>query len=969
MKKKLQYLLLILLLAKASYSQLITWQPYFAKDSDSLTVIFDATKGNAGLMGYTGDVYAHTGVITNLSTQPSDWRYVKTNWGQNTPETRLERIGTNLYRFKIKPSVRSFYGVPSSEQILKVAFVFRSATQVGGVWLEGKTETGGDIFLPLAEPGVNVAIINPAEDFIFKELNDTIKVQAVSINSVSLSLYVDNNLVSQTSSTSLNYDIIINATGKKWVKAVAIDSVGVSKADSFYYVIKVPVQIQNLPNGIQDGINYTSSSTAVLSLYAPLKNFIYVIGSFNNWEVDPNYFMKMTPDSTRFWLELSGLNPGQEYTFQYLIDGNLKIADPYSEKVLDPWNDQSISSSTYPGLIPYPFGKTTEIVSVLQTNQAPYSWQNTTFQRPPKTDLVIYEILLRDFLSTHDYKTLHDTLNYLKNLGVNAIELMPINEFEGNESWGYNPSFHLAVDKYYGPKNDLKKFIDKAHGMGIAVILDIVLNHAFGQSPLVRMYATNNGWPSSQNPWLNPDFDPNYPGYQARHPYNVGYDFNHESQATKDFVDRVTRFWMTEYKVDGFRFDLTKGFTQKPSYIGNGQYNDALAAAYDQSRINNLKRIADKIWEIDSTFYVIFEHFTDNSEETVLANFGAMIWGNMNYQYNEATMGYSSNLIGTFYQSRGWLVPHLVAYMESHDEERLMYKNLNFGNSSGSYNIRNILVAINRIKLAAAFYFLIPGPKMIWQFGELGYDYSINYNGRLGKKPIRWDYFSDAKRLKLYKVFAEMIKLKKNYEIFKSGNYISSLFGYDKKMNITHPSMDAAILGNFNVTEMNITPSFSRTGKWYEYFSGDSIDVTDVNMQMTFQPGELRIYTTVKLPPPEPDLLTEIEEDLSETVPNNFELLQNYPNPFNPSTKIKFTLPGDLNTRHPVSLKIYDILGNEIATLVDEEKLAGSYEVEFNPAVGNSSSNRVTVGLASGIYYYQLKAGNFTETKKMVLIR
>lgn len=956
---KIKTLLLVLLLIASNYPQIIIWQPYFALDTDSLTVVFDATKGNAGLMGYSGDVYAHTGVITNLSTQPSDWRYVKTNWGQNTPETKLERIGTDLYRFKIKPTVRNFYGVPITEQILKVAFVFRSATQVGGVWLEGKTETGGDIFLPLAAPGVNVAIINPSEDFVIKDINDTINVQAVSINSVSLSLFINNLLVAQTPNSTLSYYIVVNETGKNWVKAVAVDSSGVSKADSFYYVVKVPVTIQPIPPGIQDGINYTSSTSVTLSLYAPLKNFVYVIGSFNNWEVDPNYYMKMTADSIRFWLELTNLNPGQEYTFQYLIDGTLKVADPYSEKVLDPWNDQYITNATYPGLIPYPFGKTTEIVSVLQTNQAPYQWQVTNFQKPAKTDLVIYEILLRDFLLSHDYKTLHDTLNYLKNLGVNAIELMPINEFEGNDSWGYNPSFHLAVDKYYGPKNDLKRFIDKAHELGIAVIFDVVLNHAFGQSPLVRMYSNSNGWPSTQNPWLNPDYDPNYPGYQARHPYNVGYDFNHESQATKDFVDRVTKFWITEYKIDGFRFDLTKGFTQKPSYIGNGQYNEALASAYDQSRINILKRIADKIWDVDSTIYVIFEHFTDNSEETVLANYGAMIWGNMNYQYNAATMGYSSNLIGTFYQSRGWQVPHLVAYMESHDEERLMYKNLNFGNSSGSYNIKNILVAINRIKLAAAFYFLIPGPKMIWQFGELGYDYSINYNGRLGKKPIRWDYYSDPKRLKLYKVFAELIKLKKNYEIFRSGNYIPSLSGFDKKMNISHPTMNAVVMGNFNVVEMSITPAFSQVGIWYEFFSGDSINVTDVNMQINFQPGELRIYTTSKLPTPEPDLLTHTDNELNTSFPFGFELQQNHPNPFNPITKIGYSIPNlESKLASKVQLKVFNLLGSEVATLVNEQKEPGYYEVEFNAE-----------SLPSGVYFYSLKAGSFIESKKMVLLR
>ena len=168
------------------------------------------------------------------------------------------------------------------------------------------------------------------------------------------------------------------------------------------------------------------------------------------------------------------------------MDGTIRIADPYSEKISDPDNDKYISDSTYPNLIQYPYGKTTQIASVLETGQTPYQWHDSSFVPPAKTNLVIYELLIRDFLATHDYKTLADTLSYFKRLGINAIELMPIMNFEGNLSWGYNPNFFDAPDKYYGPKDDLKKFIDMAHQDSIAVILDIPFNDAFGSCPLVR---------------------------------------------------------------------------------------------------------------------------------------------------------------------------------------------------------------------------------------------------------------------------------------------------------------------------------------------------------------------------------------------------------------------------------------------------------------------------------------------------
>jgi len=221
------------------------------------------------------------------------------------------------------------------------------------------------------------------------------------------------------------------------------------------------------------------------------------------------------------------------------------VAETYTDKILDPWNDTWLEEETYPNLKPYPQGKTMGIVSVLQTDQDEYQWQNPNFNPPEVDKLVVYELLLRDFIDAHDFKTLKDTISYFKRLGINAVELMPVNEFEGNLSWGYNPSFYFAADKYYGPKDDVKAFIDECHANGIAVILDIVLNHAYGQCVLAQMYwDAENSQPAANNPWFN-TVSPNPV-------FHWGSDFNHESPATKAFVDRVNRYWMSEYKFDGF---------------------------------------------------------------------------------------------------------------------------------------------------------------------------------------------------------------------------------------------------------------------------------------------------------------------------------------------------------------------------------------------------------------------------------
>jgi 1,4-alpha-glucan branching enzyme len=685
------------------------------------------------------------------------------------------------------------------------------------------------------------------------------------------------------------------------------------------------------------------------AVWAPNAESVRVIGDFNNWSIDSSYFMKRTPDSSRYWITINNLTLQQEYAYQYYVDGQIKIADPYTEKVLDP-NDQYITPATYPNLKPYPADKTDNIVSILQTGQAEYQWQATNFTRPAKTDLVIYELLVRDFVSTHNYKTLKDTLGYLKRLGITAIELMPVNEFEGNESWGYNPSFYFAADKYYGTKNDLKAFIDECHKNGIAVIQDMVLNHSFGQSPMVRLYwDSQNNRPAANSPWFNPI---------PKHEFNVGYDFNHESPATKAFSKRVMEFWLSEYKVDGFRFDLSKGFTQKNT-LGNV---DAMAQ-YDQSRINIWKDYSSFIWSVDSNAYVILEHFADNSEEKVLSAAGMMMWGNMNKKYSEATMGWNdadnSDFSFVSYKARGWQRPNLVGYMESHDEERLMFKDIKYGNKSTIYNIQDTSQSLNRIKLAAAFFFTIPGPKMIWQFGELGYDYSIDYNGRLGNKPIRWDYYNDPKRRKLYKVFQALIKLREENKVFKSTNYSIFLSGAVKRINIADSSMNVTIIGNFDVLNKSIIPSFQNTGIWYDYFSGDSINVANTQDFMNLQPGEFHIYTSKRLATPETDILSDVQETNANEV-KDFSLEQNYPNPFNPVTTIKYTV----GTRPSITggvfvqLKVYDLLGREVTTLVNKEQGPGKYEVKFNGGK-----------LSSGLYIYRIQYGSIMLSRKMLLLK
>ncbi|MGE5806855.1 MAG: T9SS type A sorting domain-containing protein, partial [Ignavibacteria bacterium] len=153
-------------------------------------------------------------------------------------------------------------------------------------------------------------------------------------------------------------------------------------------------------------------------------------------------------------------------------------------------------------------------------------------------------------------------------------------------------------------------------------------------------------------------------------------------------------------------------------------------------------------------------------------------------------------------------------------------------------------------------------------------------------------------------------------------------------------------------------PAFQNTGTWYDYFSGDSITVSDVQALIPLEPGEFYIYSTVKLPTPEQGILSEIKTSSQELI-KEYYLGQNYPNPFNPSTEIIFQI---VNPSH-VTLKVFDILGREVKTLINEEKGNGRHSIRWN---GNNNLNEA---VSSGIYFYKLDAGSFTNTKKMMLLR
>jgi len=896
----------------------ITITPFPFGLRDEITIIIKSNNSCNNLSNET--MYIHSGVGTDANA----WIYTVGNWGKDDGEGKMTKNANGTHSIIFTPN--AYFTVPTDKEttITQMGMVFRNADG-SKKWKYNKGGcTSDDYFVGVGNFQIDlVSPIVSNEDVVIMSSGENLNIKVNSTESASFSIKENGaEIKSYTNVKSIDFSKTITSTNNY---VIDVNNGNETKNVSFTVVIPPTAIVEALPTGLRDGINYYADdkTKVTLVLHAPNKEFIYAKGDFSDWKVESKYQMKVTnADATnpdvRYWLTIDNIEDGEEYAFQYVVDAEKIIADPYTEKVLDPWNDQHIPAEIYPNLKPYPNGKTEGIVSVFQTGQTEYNWKATEYQKPEKGNLIIYELLVRDFVHKHSYQSILDTLDYIEKLNVNAIELMPINEFEGNESWGYNPSFMFAPDKYYGTKNKLKELIDEAHSRGIAVIIDIVMNHSFGQSPFVQLYDWHNGdgqiIMDEDTPWFNRD-SPNTE-------YHWGADFNHESVYTQALLDSINHFWMKEYKVDGFRFDFTKGFTNT---VGPGH-------GYDASRIVILKRMYDKIVEVDPNAYVILEHLADNSEEKTLANYGLMLWGNMVHNYSEASMGYNegnkSDLGWASYKNRGWTEPNLVSYSSSHDEERIAFKNSAYGNKNGTYNIKELKTNMERMQLQAMFMLPIPGPKMIWQFDEVGYDVSIDDPCRVCNKPIKWDYIRDANRLRVYNLHKAIMKLKKTEPAFATDNFTLDVDnGALKSIILEHSDMNVVIVGNFDVVSKSISITFPSTGTWYNYFDDTEYEVSTASQTINLAPGEYKMYTTKKLDTPNlnEDITLSIEE-----VKYDKSTKVGYINIYPVPTRGTATITYSISAKSNVTLEIFDLQGRKVETQRFENQKSGTHSMMWN---------------------------------------
>ena len=765
------------------------------EDSQDIWIYFHADQGSKGLLGQPASepIYAHTGACTNKG----DWQYAPT-WLDNSEKYQLEYVEPNLWRLYIG-NIREYYGITDpTETVSRLAFVFRNANGTR----EGKTASGGDIFLDVLESGLQISLQSDLEGSVITADHSTVTFTVGTTRDAAITLKVGDAVIGEAQGRELTAQHVFSQPGDYTVTATATADGETATSTLSLYCMSA-AQSKPYPGGYPTmGAVDNGDGTVTFCLAAPGKHSVSIVGSWDGYALNEAGAMYCDRQDgiEYFWQTVKGINPGETYLYYYLVDGTTAVGDPYARLVLDPANDKYIPESVFPGLPAYPAEKVQDVcLALYRSDLNAYDWKVKDFKGADKDNLIIYELLFRDFTGTEG-KSLGDgtvrgaieKIPYLKSLGINAVELLPITEFNGNISWGYNPNFYFAPDKAYGTPDDYKEFIDICHQNGIAVILDMVFNQSDWQHPWYKMYAVG------QNPMYNAT---------APHAYSVLNDFNQGHPLVRRQWQDCVKYWLEEYNVDGFRFDLVKGLGDNDSYANAG---DAATNAFNQSRIDNMRLIQLAMDEVNPDAYFINENLAGAEEENAMAAFGQLNWSNINEEGCQFAMGYQSDsgLEGFYAPNWGRTWGSTVSYLESHDEQRLAYKQKQFGVTA----VKSTKTAMQRLGSAAAQMLMSPGAHMIWQFSEMGNEQNTkNADGgnNTDPKTVNWSMLDNPYRGGLAHCYAELAAIRNgNPQLFSqdasfsaadkasnwaNGRTLTSTAGTEAVYTFVNPNTDKAI--------------------------------------------------------------------------------------------------------------------------------------------------------------------------------
>lgn len=609
-----------------------------------------------------------------------------------------------------------------------------------------------------------------------------------------------------------------------------------------------------VPGNADDGLNIDGNNI-IITLYAPEKDFVTVKGS---WNIENQLGELMSLSGDTLWWYQTTL-PDGDYTYQFNVQDERIMADPWSKDVI--WVDPGGGWES---------GDYTHAKTNFTIGAEPYQWNDQDFTRPEQRDVIVYEMHVGDFLGIdgqigrYTDVTAKIEEGYFDDLGVNAIELMPVNEFEGENSWGYNPTFYMAPESTYGTPDELRELVDTAHQHGIAVLMDVVFNHMWGSAPLFLLYQPVDNWDYE-------DHNYNYCPYFHNQESEWGYKLQHWSPRTRKHIDDVLMTWVEDYHMDGFRFDHTQGIGWDSNNQWGASHYGNMLHSYDPSIIIIAEE--DNSWQINNTDfdagwdYSFFHMMKANLQET---SDGGHSWGDMYDLGNHivaSSQGYNS-----------YTGP--LNYCESHDETRIIYE-------ATVYQGISLQDAYKKSKLGASVLLTSQGTPMLYHGQEFGQNGTSHSGGNIQPQPLQWENLETDDGADLFDATRKLIALRQHYEVLRSWDldlrYQSSV---NKSIVYwrTNGSEEVVVAANFHNTDRTFDIEFPHGGTWYDFLTEEPVTIeSNWYGSYTIPASTARIFLT-EIPDFEEDILIgdvnfDLAVDVLDIVVLVDMILNNYPDP------------------------------------------------------------------------------------------
>ncbi len=534
-------------------------------------------------------------------------------------------------------------------------------------------------------------------------------------------------------------------------------------------------------------------------LWAPYNSKASLVGDFLE-----DSTVEMEKDKGGYFRTTVELEDGKyAYKFRVRSQSPFLDADEWTY-VIDPYATE-VDESNQQGIIRIKDGE--KIID-------DYVWQHDNVELPKPEEMVIYEMLVQDFTEEEgrgSFQTILDRLDYLQDLGVNALELMPVQSCPMEIGWGYNLRHYFALRSSYGKPADLKRLIDECHARGIMLILDVVLNHSESEAPLTQI--DYSYWyrqdPKDPDQSWGPEFDYNH------------YDENYERFPARDFMRDMINFWITEYRFDGLRFDAVKQL-DNPEVLG-WIVDEAGLAAQPKPLFTCAEHIPEKPdicgleGPVDSSWRVSFHYnFLD-----ILKGNGAAI-DSVKELIDPRQMGFEGTSTA-------------INYLTSHDQNRLMA------------NLADMEIfekaAFKRAKLGAALVLTSLGVPMIW----MGEEFGAYKPKTLDPTPLDWSLLNNDNNVGLLEYYQGLIALRKENVAMRSDN-----------IAVLHENADNQVIGYIRWHDMGArvvvilncsgdflagytVPDLPEDGTWHEWTKNFDVTVEGGNLMIDLPEYEAQV--------------------------------------------------------------------------------------------------------------------------------